>query len=520
MKFSDVFKPTTWALDSAHSRRSNADMEPVPLDKRTWTAFNYIAYWISDAWTVPCWQLASGMLAVGLSWRQALLAVLTGETIVAVVMVLNGTIGARLHVGFPVLARSSFGFWFSYFAVISRIVLSMIWSGITSYVGSQCIYQMLRAVWPSIAYMPNQLPQSAHMTTSGMICYFLWWILLMPFMFLSPQRIRWLFTLKAIIVPPAYMAILIWAIVRVPVREGLLQQQTQLSGSTLSYAWLSAMNSAIGNYASLTVNIPDFTRYAKNARAQYVQLLIIPVAFTLVAFTGIAVTSAGTVLYGEVLWNPLKLIERWESRPAAFFAAFVLTVATLGTSVSGNTLSVGNDLTSLCPKYINIRRGQLFAATVGQWAGVPWDIQSNAQGFLRFLSGYTVFLGPFAGIMVADYWIVHRCKVDVQAMYDPHGRYRYTYGVNWRAVVTLILAVAPNLPGLIASISPAIKSQIGNAHRIFDIAWLFGFFTAVVVYSVLSLLFPPSETFVPEECSDVDDPGAEGNRSFVDSEKP
>ncbi len=107
-----------------------------------------------------------------------------------------------------------------------------------------------------------------------MICYFLWWLLLMPFMFFSPQRIRLLFTLKAIIVPPAYIAILIWALVRVPVREDLLQQQTQLSGSTLSYVWLSAMNSAIGNYASLTVNIPDFTVSVHSGNLSMVEFLL------------------------------------------------------------------------------------------------------------------------------------------------------------------------------------------------------------------------------------------------------
>ena len=191
-------------------------------------------------------------------------------------MVLNGTIGARLHISFPVLNRSSFGFWFSYFSVVSRMVLSMFWLSVQAYTGSQCVYQMLKAIWPSIARMPNHLPPSTNITTSGkpvlwyapsciaqcspgLLCFFLYWLILMPLMFVSPQRIRWLFMLKAVIVPPAWIAMLIWAFVKVPSNKALLDQRSTLSGSALSYAWLRAMNSALGIYATVAVNIPDFT---------------------------------------------------------------------------------------------------------------------------------------------------------------------------------------------------------------------------------------------------------------------
>jgi NCS1 family nucleobase:cation symporter-1 len=234
-------------------------------------------------------------------------------------------------------------------------------------------------------------------------------------------------------------------------------------------------------------------------------LIIIPIAFTLCGFVGIAVTSAGIVLYDQVLWNPLLLIDQWTNRPAAFFAAFSFALATLGTNISANSLSAANDMTVLFPRFINIKRGQVICAFIGGWALCPWEILATSvafphkyisklimfvrvQGFLSFMNGYTVFLGPFAGIMVADYWLVHRGRVDVAAMYDPHGRYRYTYGFvryhsppkllpanaiqNWRAVLALLLTVPPLFPGLINSINPAIR--IGGAIHLFDIAWLFG----------------------------------------------
>ncbi|KAJ8469804.1 hypothetical protein ONZ51_g8748 [Trametes cubensis] len=520
-KVSAYAHPDAWVLEpepstfAPNSRWSNKDMDPVPPKGRTWSTFNYVAYWVSDATNVAVWELASSMLAIGLSWKQALPAIAVGHIIISVVMVLNGTIGARLHVGFPVLNRSSFGFWFSYFSVVSRVVLSMFWFGIQTYTGSECVYQMLKAIWPSLAHLHNGLRPGAHITTAGMMCYFLYWLIQFPLMLVSPQKIRWLFVIKAFIVPPAWLAMLIWAFVRVPSSKGLFEQHSTLSGSAMSYAWLSALNSALGIYSTLAVNIPDFTRYAKNEKAQYVQLLIIPTAFTLVGFIGIAVTSAGMSLYGDVLWDPLQLIDRWDNRAAAFFASFTFVLATLGTNISANSLSAANDMTVLFPRYINIRRGQVLCAILGGWALCPWEILASAQGFLSFMNGYTVFLGPFAGIMIADYWIVHKCKVDVPAMYRPHGRYRYTFGFNWRAVAAILLSVPPNMPGLISSINP--KISVGGAIKIFDFAWLFGFFTASVVYTILSLAFPARETFVAEAitsddaASAEDVPGSEGS---------
>ncbi|THH28850.1 hypothetical protein EUX98_g5338 [Antrodiella citrinella] len=421
-RIATYFKPSKWALEpeestfAPSSRWSNKDMDPVPPSQRTWTTFNYVAYWISDATNPAVWELASSMLAIGLSWKQALPAIAVGHIIIAAVMVLNGTAGARLHVAFPVLNRSSFGFWFSYFSV----------------------------------------------------------------------RIRWLFLVKAIIVPPSWLAMLIWAFVKVPASSGFFDQKSTLSGSNLSWAWLSALNAALGIYGTLAVNIPDFTRYAKDERAQYVQLIIIPVAFTLCGFVGIAVTSAGTVLYGEIIWDPLLLIDRWDNRAAAFFASLMFVLTTLGTNISANSLSAANDMTVLFPRYINIRRGQVICAILGGWALCPWEILAKyvfvaiAQGFLSFMNGYTVFLGPFAGIMVAD-------SIAVVLMYLRCTVLMANIGIHM---------VPFTLPGLISSINPKIK--VGRAAHLFDIAWLFGFFVAAFVYYVSSTLFPAKETYVDD----------------------
>ncbi|KAJ6507751.1 cytosine-purine permease [Mycena vitilis] len=485
-------KLSTWRLKESPSLRwSNKDMDPVPANLRTWTTWNYVAYWISDAMNPAMWELASSMIAVGLSWKQALSAISAGQVIIASVIVLNGTIGARLHVAFPAGPPASFGFWFSYICVLSRVILSIFWFGIGTYQGSECIYQMLKAIWPSVAYIPNHLPESANITTTAMGCYVLFWLLQLPFFLISPRHIRHLFVAKAILVPVTFIAMLVWAMVEAP-PELSLTKPGLLKGQAAAWAWLAALNSAIGDWATLSINIPDFTRYAINEKAQYVQILVIPMIITLVGFCGIAVASASEVLYGSVIWDPLKIIDHWESRAASFFAAFSFVLSVLGTTTAANSLSAANDMTVLMPRYINIRRGQVICAVLGGWIICPWKILASAPGFLNFMSGYSIFLGPFAAIMVVDYWIIRRCKIDVDELYDSRGRYRYWNGINWRAAVAFSLGFLPNVPGLAASLNPNIQTK--GFQRLYDVAWLYGFFSTSLVYGTLSWVFPAQET--------------------------
>ncbi|KAI0288327.1 NCS1 nucleoside transporter family [Russula brevipes] len=487
--FPAFLRPSTWILEpetstfAESSAWSNEDMDPVPPQKRTWTMLNYVAFWISCAANVTVWQLASSMLAIGLScadWHH----------------------WARLRVPFPILTRSSFGFWFSYFSVISLIILSMFWFGIQTFIGSECIYQMLKAIWPSIAHLPNHLPPSASITSSGLLCYFLYWTIQLPLMFVSPQKLRFLFLAKAVIAPPTLLALLIWAFVRVPPNRSLLAPKTTLSGNELSWAWLSALNSAVGFFATAGVNMPDFTRYATNERAQYIQLVVIPIGFTLTSFVGIAATSAGITLYGQLLWDPLKLIDHWDNRACAFFVSLAFAISTLGANISANSLGAGNDMAALYPRYINIRRGQVICAFLGGWAFCPWKILASAPGFLSFVSGCSIFLGPITGIMVTDYWLVHRTRVDVPSMYRPHGRYRYTYGVNWRAAAAMVVSVPPTFPGLIDGVKTRIHMNIGT--RLFDISYMLGFALASTSYFALSKLFPAHETVLDHAIVELD----------------
>ena len=376
----------------------------------------------------------------------------------------------------------------------------MFWLGIQGANGAQCITIMLAAIWPSYNRIPNKISPGAGITTEGMCSYFLFWIIQLPLLLIPPTRLRWLFLVKIVAAPVAAVATLGWIVHKAGGSGTLFDLPETVHGSARAWKWLSCMSAVTGSWATLAVNIPDFSRYARTSRGQYIQLPFLPIIFTLCGVLGIITTSASKVVYGEYLWNPLDIIAHWLDNPggraAAFFAALAWYIAQVGTNITANSISAANDMTVMFPRFINIKRGCVIAAIIGGWVIVPWEILHSAQTFLDFMGGYAVFLAPMAGIMASDYWIIKKQQIDVPALYDPRGRYRYTsYGGNWRAALAFLLAVAPNIPGLAQSINNSTRISSG-AQNLYCFDWLYGFVTSIVIYTSTSKLFPAKETLV------------------------
>jgi NCS1 family nucleobase:cation symporter-1 len=423
-----------------------------------------------------------------------------GTSCVAIPMVLNGAIGARLHIPFSVVVRSSFGYYFGYFCIISRSILAMFWLGIQGANGAQCITIMLAAIWPSYNRIPDHIGMATQgISTKGMISYFLFWIIQLPLLLIPPTRLRYLFMVKLVAAPITAIATMGWIVHKAGGSGELFNLPETVHGSQRAYLWLSSMSAVTGSWATLACNIPDFSRYARSSKGQYIQLPFLPIIFTACGVLGIVTTSASYVVYGSYLWNPLDIVAMWLDNPAgraaAFFAALSWYIAQVGTNITANSISAANDLTVLFPKYVNIQRGCIIAAIVGGWVIVPWKILNSATTFLSFMGGYAVFLAPMAGIIASDYWLVKRQNIDVPALYDPHGRYRYDFGVNWRAFVAFFVAVGPLLPGLAQSIQPKTKISEGTKH-LYSFDWLFGFVVSIFLYTILSKIFPAKESLM------------------------
>ena len=338
--------------------------------------------------------------------------------------------------------------------------------------------------------------------------YFLFWIIQLPLLLIPPTRLRYLFVIKLIAAPITALATMGWCVHKAGGSGAIFSQKATVSGSKKAYLWLSCMSSVTGSWSTLACNIPDFSRYARSSRGQFIQLPFLPIIFTLCAVIGIVSTSATGVLWDKkLLWNPLDIIAHWldsghGGRAAAFFAATSWYIAQVGTNITANSISAANDLTVLFPRYVNIQRGCVIAAIIGGWVIVPWKILSSAETFLAFMGGYAVFLAPIAGILAADYWLVKKQNIDVPALYNPDGRYRYWNGINWRALFALLLATSPNLPGLGYSIglqadgSDSVRITDG-AKNLYTFDWLFGFTCSIFVYTALSWIFPAKESLTP-----------------------
>ncbi|KAK9357916.1 permease for cytosine/purines, uracil, thiamine, allantoin-domain-containing protein [Lipomyces starkeyi] len=418
------------------------------------------------------WEAPASVILLGLTWREAILSQTLGMTIVSVPMVFNGAIGANLHVPYPVAARSSFGFQFAKFAIIVRLVTALFWHSIQSYSGSFALTNCISAIWPSYLDIPNNIPQGIGITTQQMVSHTLFWSIQFPILMNPPHKLRWFFIFKAIVVIASSIGVAAGMVKYASSSGDIWAQEPRVHGSQRAWLIMTAMMS------SAATNIPDFTRYMKGTKGQYWQALFLPVICTFLAVMSIVATSAGKVVYGQYIWDPTVLASKWtgpKGRTARFFVGFSWAVAQIGTNVGANVVTAANDLNSLCPKYFNIRRGAISHHHRRLGHAAVEDHQ------LRFL-------------------VVDRGKIDVPGLYDPHGRYKYWHGVNWRAVVTFAVSLGPNLPGLANSVNHSVGLTGGIVH-LWDVNYLYGLFVAVFVYVSLSLIFPPKETFVPEMIS-------------------
>ncbi|KAI5923833.1 uracil permease [Camillea tinctor] len=503
--------PRSWKLPKQPSSIApahvwtNTDQDPVPPARQTWTPWAFIGYWYSDLVTVTSWSAASAIVATGLTATDAILIVLVAALCNAVPTVLNGAIGADLHVAFPVAVRASYGYRASYACVAARAVVALFYVGVQGVNGGACVTAIVTALWPGYAALSNALPAAAGTTSRALLSYFIYWCVQFPLLLIPTHKLQYMFWVKSVAVTPMALGMVIWIAARAGGKGDFFYAPATVSGSARAWLWLSNLTSITGGYSTLAVNISDFSRFSKTRRAPFWQLPCIPFFKVLVGIFGIISASASKQIYGETLWSPLEIIAQWQDSPggraAAFFCASIWLLAQISANISANSISFANDITTLAPRWFSIRRGVVFASLVGGWALCPWIIISTSSSFLKFMSAYAVFMAPIAGILFCDYWIVKKRKYDVPALYDPDGIYHYGWGGNWRALVPTLVVLVPLLPGLADKVTPQ-NVHVGEGLRhLYSINWLFGLFVSAFLYYVLNCFFPDRDTLIPSVIS-------------------
>ena len=451
---------------------SNQDLAPTTRAQRTWGTYNYIALWFSMSMEITTYQLASSLIAAGMNWKQAVGTVLAGNLIVLIPMLLNAHAGAKYGIPFPVFIRAPFGVRGANLPAILRAIVACGWFGIQSWIGGTAIHAMLVVIWPSVAQVDWAL----------WACFLGFWLLNMAVVWRGVESIRFLQAFGAPFMFAMAAALLIW------VRMKAGSFGSMLSTPSKFHTWheflavfIPSLTGMVGYWATLSLNIPDFTRYSKSQGAQIVgQGFGLPVAMTLYTFVGIAVTSASVVLFGEPIWNPITLLGRFHQPVVAFVALIAVLVATLNVNIGANVVSPSNDFSNLYPRLISYRTGGMITGFLGL-AMRPWKLLASPDAYIfGWLGGYAGLLGPVAGIMVADYFFIRKTELDINSLYHSEGIYHYSKGINPRAIVALVAGVVVALIGLWV---PALRF-------LYDYSWFVGFFLAAVVYAALMRISP------------------------------
>src|SRR6202522_4019712 len=444
----------------------NADLAPTTPEQRTWGTYNYIALWFSMSMEVTTYMLASSLIAGGMNWKQAIATILMGNLIVLVPMILNAHAGAKYGIPFPVLVRASFGVRGAQVPAMLRALVACGWFGIQSWIGGQAIHTMLQVLWPQVssnAWMP-------------WICFYLFWLLTMAVIWRGIDTIKYLEGIGA----PFMLAVgvlLLWWIARKAGGLGPVLHSPSKFKTTAEFMrfFIPSLTGMVGFWAPGALKIPDFTRYARSQKAQMIgQALGLPASMTIYSFIGVAVTSASVILFGQAIWDPVALLARFHEPVIASIALVALLVAPLNTNVAANVVSPSNDFSNLNPRLISFRTGGLITGVVGVLM-MPWRLLTDYGSYIfGWLVGYSGLLGPVAGIMITDSFLLRRTHLDVGELYNPLGIYRYGNGVNYRALVALAAGIVVALIGLLV---PPLR-------WLYDYAWFVGFFVAAVTYWV------------------------------------
>jgi len=451
----------------------NHDLAPVPIRRRTWTTYNYAALWISMAHCIPTYMLASGLMASGMNWKQALFTILLGNTIVLVPILLNSHPGTKYGIPFPVFARAAYGTLGSNVPALMRALVACGWFGIQAWIGGEALHTFFRTIVPG---WPTLLGRGfgGH-TTTEWVSFLLFWGLNVFIIYRGMDLVREVENWAAPFVLVMTGILVWWAITTANGLGPLLSQPGKFR--TLAEFWpvfVPSLTAMIGFWATLSLNMPDFTRFGRSQREQIVgQVVALPTTMSVFAAMGVVITSATAIIYGESIWDPVVLVGKFPSPIVVAMSMFTVVVATIAVNIAANVVSPANDFANAFPRFISFKTGGLITGILGILIQ-PWKLLADPSGYIyTWLLGYSGGLGAIAGVLVADYWIVRRRHLKLEDLYLPDGAYR---GWNGGAIAATLLGCALAWAGIFI---PAFKP-------LYDYAWFVGFFVAGAAHLALA----------------------------------
>jgi nucleobase:cation symporter-1, NCS1 family len=465
----------------------NEDLAPTGFGERTWTTYNIAALWIGMSIVITTYLLASTLMAAGMNWWQALLTISLGNILVLIPMLLNAHAGTKYGVPFPVFVRASFGVRGANFAAMARALVACGWFGIQTWLGGAALDALVTAAWGGWA----------NVTGHTFIAFFVFWVIQLAIILTGIEGVKYFESFAAPLLIGGGIALLIWGFVAGGGVGNVFATSAELQQGQAPFWALfwPSLAANVGYWITLSLNIPDFTRYAQSQRSQVIgQAIGLPLTMTAFSFIGIAVTAATIVVFGEAIWDPVQLVTRLTGDIPALLilAMFVIAIAQISTNMAANVVSPSFDFSNLAPKYISFRMGGIITAIIGVLS-FPWILLETAGAYVfTWLVGYGSLLGAIGAVMIADYWIVRRRQLSLADLYKHDGRYAYSGGWNWRAIAAVLIGVVPVLPGFFkAATTPGFAGVFENPtfiESLYNYGLFFTFFVAGLSYLLLNMI--------------------------------
>ncbi|CAG7986446.1 unnamed protein product [Penicillium olsonii] len=495
----------------------NDSIRPTSLKDRTWTQLTYIMFWFSATANVSNLYTASTGMAMGLTIWEAIGCSFGGQIMAGCLMALNGRGGAVYRIPFPVLCRASFGTWGALWPTFNRAVMSIVWNGVNSVQGAQCLYVVLHAIFPSIENIPDRMGSKSALTSAQMMCFFVYWLINCAFLVVPVPKMKSLVYVKVAVYFAAAFSMLGWTVSIAGGSLKSLNAPSAVQGTEKSYLIFKFLFLGLASCGTFISNASDLQRYARKPNDVLIgQIIGFPLSNFIIAILGNLIASASKAIFGELIWNPLVFLdklmegERYTpgNRAACAFIGLAFVYSTVFSAIFENSIPAGNDIAALMPKYISIKRGFFICAgtktsvqrnhtklillsIVFSYAICPWYLLSSASIFITFLSSYQIFLSAITGILVCDYYLIRRGLLNIPALYiSSPTPYRFFHGFNPRAFLAYVVAIAPNFYGFLHQMG--VKAPRG-IERFYYIAYPTGLIIGFVVYYLSCLASNPPE---------------------------
>lgn len=468
-----AFDPVVFDANHIDKTLYNEDLAPIPLEKRTWGWLNFTTVWMGMVHNIVSYEVAGSLLALGMNVWQAMTTVVVANVILIAAMWLNSIAGAKYGVPFPVLIRSAFGYNGAKIAVLVRGFVAIFWFSIQAYSGSQAVGAVLGTLipgWNDLSSI-NVLGMGLNMA----IAVILFWALHAFVISHGMEQVKYFEMWAGPLVIVLGLGLTVWALVTAHGLGPIFSEPSKLSNVQFWGLFGLSVTGLIGSWSTLVLNIPDFTRFSRSQKDQIIgQAIGLPGTAILFSVMSIIITSGTVIAFGKPIWDPIILLQRFGNPIVLVVGAFALLIATLSVNVAANVVSPAYDLVSLFPKKLNFVKAGMLSIILA-FLFVPWLWYDNAGTIFNVLGAIGGGLGPVAGIMMADFYVVRKRVYKINAFYQKDGEYGYRNGWNWNAIISLVIGLIVAFIGLVI---PALQS-------LYAYSWFLGLIVGFITYSLL-----------------------------------